>query len=300
MVNLNSAVLHGAIVLIVVIGGLSPIHSVITLAETTIEEYAPTPYMGGVGFHVGEICVSCHTRFSKDRPYANELPYNISKNAVLHIFPCSKPACHNTPPTKFRPSGTRRWDLHLGICDNCHPRWDTSGETIHNTHRNFSYLLINRTNVECVFCHASPQGYNSSIVQVPPWPPEAFEAAETIVKPKWRGNCSFCHYTIEGAERVHDVHRPVLLNACPICHSQFILNSESMYNRIKFPYPFAIKKQPTLEDRLATTVTTNATLFNGDKFNDSQGAVTLPVLSEFYLYFNEILKTLLTFYSLLT
>jgi hypothetical protein len=269
----------------------------ITLDETTMD-YTPTGYRGGIGFHVGEICVACHTRFSKNKPYAEELPHNVSNDATLHIFPCSKPACHYTPPTKFRPTGTHRWNLHLAICDNCHPRWNSSYETVHNTHINFSYLTLNRSGVECKLCHANPSGYNTSVVQVPPWPGDEEEFTGKIFKPQWEGDCSYCHFTIDGAKRVHDVHDPVLLEACPICHSPYILNSPVMFNRIGFPYP-AEEKPPTVEERLVTTVTTNESIIGPVETSFPTNGEAVPVLSEFYLYFDEILETLLEIYDLL-
>ncbi|MFQ5800422.1 MAG: hypothetical protein ACE5HH_01715 [Candidatus Hydrothermarchaeales archaeon] len=283
-----------AIVSLLILAGISEANAVITLAETTMN-YTPTGYRGGISSHVGEICVGCHTRFSKDRPYANELPYNVSKDAVLHIFPCSKPACHRTPPTRFAPRGTARWTLHLKICDNCHPRWNSSYETIHNTHLNFSYLALNRSGVECKLCHATPLGYNSSVVHVPPFPGDESEFIGKIFKPQWEGECSYCHFTINGAERVHDVHEPVLLEACPICHSSYILKSKAMFDRIDFPYPFEEKKPPTVEEKLVFTVTTNESIVEPEKIPPSG---TVPILSEFYLYFNEILERLLEIYSI--
>ena len=271
--------------------------AVVTLDQTTMEDYAPTGYRGGVSTHPGEICVSCHTRFSKDRPYANELPYNVSNNDVLHIFPCSKSACHYTPPTKFRPIGTQRWSLHLRICEDCHPRWNSSYETIHNTHLNFSYLLINRSGVECTLCHAMPSGFNSSVVRVPPWPDGEIEFTGKIIKPDWKGECSYCHFTIKGAARVHDVHEPVLLKACPVCHSPYILQSEAMFKRINLPYPFKEEREPTVEERIVSTVTTNESILRPDESKPPLRGEAVPVLSEFYLYFDGILEGLLEIYS---
>jgi hypothetical protein len=286
---------------VLIISAFYHVSAVITLADTSIEEYVPTGYRGGISFHVGEICIACHSRFSKDRPYVSELPYNVSNNALLHIFPCSKPACHiNNPPTKWRPKGTKRWDLHLKICENCHPRWNTSLDTIHNTHLNFSYLMIDQDSVDCRFCHASPLGYNSSIVQVPPWPEDITKFKDDIIRPSWGDDCGFCHFTIQGAARVHDVHEPVLLNACPVCHSPYILDSENMFNRINFPFPLKEEIPPTIEDKLISTVTTNESIIRPDVPDKTptptQGGA-LPILSEFYLYFDGILDGLLDIYK---
>ena len=271
---------------------------VVTLANTTISDYVDSGYRGGMSFHVGEVCVACHTRFSKDRAYANELPYNVSNNAVLHIFPCSKPACHiNNPPTKWRPKGTKRWDLHLKICVDCHPRWNTSIDTIHKTHLNFDYLTINRSGVSCDLCHSKPLGYNSSIVRVPPWPAKIQLAPGQIVKPDWKGDCAYCHFTIKGAARVHDVHKPVLLKACPVCHSQFILDSPSMFNRINFPFPIREVGPPTLGDKLNASVPLNATIITPKATLPPGFVEPLPIISEFYLYFNAILLELLDLYK---
>ncbi len=273
----------------------NPVGAVMTLSETTLEDYAPAGYMSGMAGHPGELCVSCHTRFSVERPYADELPYNVSNPAVLHIMPCSKTTCHKTPPTKFNPRGTTRWTLHLPICENCHPVWNTSVDTIHNTHLNFSYLLLNRSHVECRFCHTSPQGYNTSVVQVPPWPVEAYASpAGTIYKPKWAGNCSYCHFTIRGAERVHDVHYPVLLNACPICHSSYILDAPNMFDRIDYPYPKREIKPPTTEEKITSIVSVNRSFIYQ---NRTETPEKTTVLSEFYLYFNEILNSFIKIYK---
>ncbi len=272
---------------------------VLTLSQTSMMDFSPTGYRGGIYFHVGEICVSCHTRFSKDKLYSSQLPFEVSDNAVLHIFPCSKPACHNTPPTKFASQGTSRWTLHMGICENCHPKWNSSYETIHNTHLNFSYLLIDRSGVECDICHARPLGFRSSVARVPPWPSGETEFTGTIVKPDWRGDCSYCHFTIKGAVRVHDVHEPVLLKACPICHSDFILKSPAMFNRIGMIYPFEEDKPTPIQDKIIQTVQTNKTILKPPKTPPPIQGETIPIISEFYLYFNGILEELLKIYKAL-
>jgi len=266
--------------------------AVVTLSETTIEQYRPAAYLSGVYGHPGEICIACHTRFSKERSYASQLPHVVSNNAVLHIFPCSKAACHRTPPTKFAPIGKTRWKLHMGICENCHPRWSTGFETIHNTHLNFTYLMINRSGVSCELCHARPQGYNSSIVRVPPWPSGEAEFTGKVVKPDWKGDCAYCHFTIKDAERVHDVHEPVLLKACPICHSPYILKSRKMFRRIGYPYPFEKEERTGIGERLAETTPANASIITPARTPPPAAAKPLPVLAEFYLYFNEIVRRL--------
>ncbi len=286
------------LLMILIAFGIPQAGSVVTVADTTMADYADSGYRGGMSFHVGEVCVACHTRFSKDRPYSNELAYNVTNNAVLHIFPCSKPACHiNNPPTKWRPKGTKRWDMHLNICENCHPRWNTSIDTIHKTHLNFDYLTINRSGISCDLCHSKPLGFNSSIVQVPPWPTDIQLIPGQIVKPEWQGDCAYCHFTINGAARVHDVHEPVLLNACPVCHSQFILDSKGMFSRINFPFPVSEEKPPTLGDKINATIGLNDTIITPKGTLPPDFIEPLPIISEFYLYFNAILLELLDLYE---
>lgn len=284
---------------LIIAATISGVNAIVTLSDTDIEQYAPSDYRGGISSHVGEICVACHSRFSKDQPYSDELPYNVSNNAVLHIFPCSKPACHKTPPTRFAPKGTSRWTLHLKICENCHPKWETPAKTVHNTHLNFSYLLINNSGVECGLCHAQPRGYNSSVVRVPAWPSGETEFTGTIFKPPWEGECSYCHFTIKGALRVHDVHEPVLLEGCPVCHSTHILNAKGMFNRIGFPYPFEEEKPLTVEEKLISTVTTNETIIMPEATLTPLRGEAVPVLAEFYLYFDGILEEFINIYSFL-
>ncbi len=291
---------HGAIIFFLFLLSIPRVDAVITLSETNFQEYAPTNFMGGARSHVGEICIACHTRFSNERAYADRLPFNVSNRHVLHIFPCDKGPCHKTPPTKFAPRGKARWSMHMVICENCHPRWESSVETVHNTHRNFTYLLINRSNVECKLCHSVRNGYNSSIVRVPPWPPEAFETGETIVKPEWEGDCSFCHFTIKGAERVHDVHQPVIEKVCTTCHSSYVLQNPGLFSRINVPYPFEKEKEaPTLQERLISTVSGNQSILDIKDKKPSDEIGDLRILSEFYLYFNGILESLLNIYRLI-
>ena len=190
----------------------------------------------------------------------------------------------------------------MTICENCHPRWETNIQTIHNTHLDFGYLTINRSGVECKLCHATPQGYNSSIVQVPPFPGADKILIGEINRPNWEGECSFCHFTIRGAERVHDIHEPVILKECPICHSKHILDSEAMFKRAGVPFPEAEEHQspPTLEDKIISIVETNETLYK----HSEKPSPALPLgsgtfLSEFYLYFDGILEEFIDIYSLL-
>jgi|GEM_PF-5541690 len=285
--------------IVLIAAALPSAGGVVTIADTTIDDYADSGYRGGMSFHVGEVCIACHTRFSKDRPYANDIAYNVSDNAALHIFPCSKPACHiNNPPTKWRPRGTKRWDLHMNICENCHPVWNTSIDTIHKTHLNFDYLTLNKSGISCDLCHSKPLGFNTSIVQVPAWPADIQLLSGQIVKPPWQGECSYCHFTIKGAARVHDIHEPVLLEACSVCHSQFILDSKNMFNRIGFPFPVREVEPPTLGDKINASVPVNKTIISPPNATLPPGFVEpLPIISEFYLYFNAILLELLDLYK---
>jgi hypothetical protein len=73
-----------------------------------------------------------------------------------------------------------------------------------------------------------------------------------------------------------------------------------MFNRIDSPFPFKEEKPPTIEDKLISTVTTNDSIFQPDtpdKTPTPTPGGALPVLSEFYLYFDGILDELLAIYK---
>jgi len=264
---------------------------VITLAQMPMN-YTPNAFRGGMTGHVGELCVACHQRFSINKEYADKLPYKVEEPKVLSIFPCGKSTCHySTGPTRFMPYTTSRWSLHLNICENCHPKWNSSFDTIHNTHLNFSYLTLNRSGVDCKLCHFSPTGYNSSIAFIQPWP-ESYEK-EIYVAP-WNGSCAFCHFLINNATRVHDVHKPVMLSACSICHSEHILKAPRMFSRIGIAYPFEEKKNKTMEEKILAQIPISAIANETNATNVilPSSVEKLSPITELYLYFESIVDSL--------
>jgi len=265
---------------------------VITLSRMPLN-YVQSSYMSGMNNHVGELCVACHWRFSADKEYADKLPYKIEDPKLSSINPCGKNSCHystSTGPTAFVPGSTSRWSLHLNTCDNCHPRWNSSIETVHNTHLNFSYLTLNRSGVECKLCHFSPRGYNSSIVAVPQWE-EGYDK-EIYVAP-WNNSCAFCHFTIKNAKRVHDVHEPVLLKTCVTCHSEYIVGSPRMFQRIGLFYPYEEEKPKTSGERIIEEIEAAgmANKTNITQLLPSKVEKISPI-TELYLYFEGIILTL--------
>lgn len=266
-------------------------YEIVTLSQMPID-YVPNQFRGGMQGHVGELCVACHQRFSISKEYADKLPYKVEEPKVTNIFPCGKSTCHySTGPTKFNPRTSSRWSLHLNICENCHPRWNSSFETVHNTHLNFSYLTLNRSGVDCKLCHASRRGYNSSIAVIPRWE-EGYE--KEIYVPPWNNSCAFCHFTIKNATRVHDVHEPVMLKACAICHSKYILNSSGMFARIGMPYPFEEKKNKTAEEKILEQIPISiiANETNLSRVSLPPKVEKLSAVTELYLYFESIISSL--------
>jgi hypothetical protein len=72
-----------------------------------------------------------------------------------------------------------------------------------------------------------------------------------------------------------------------------------MFKRINFPFPKVEKPPETLEEKLIFTVTLNDSLIKKpEKTPPPQISGAIPVLSEFYLYFNDILDGLLDLYDI--
>lgn len=196
--------------------------------------------------HIAEYCTPCHRMFSAQEPSAQNLSVTVKNPKVMSVFPCGKAVCHPTNPLKYpQVAGVivpNRWTLHLGICGNCHPR--ANGKyNIHSIHLKFEELNLSRSPVNCETCHATPQGYNTSLVDVPAWGREA--ALGEFMIPPWKGECGYCHPSAAGARRLHDVHGPVMMNACPVCHSAAILNRSDLILRIT-------GRSPQLENGLET------------------------------------------------
>jgi hypothetical protein len=189
--------------------------------------------------HIGNYCVECHNRFSADQPYASDLSVPMTNPRIRSIFPCSKEVCHPTNPVKFPQYAGKivpnRWTLHLRICGNCHPMKNGSYD-IHRIHRKFEELNLSRPPVDCALCHATPEGYNSSIVEVPPRPAAGLGDP---MRPPWGGDCGYCHPSARGAERLHQVHKPVLAEMCDVCHGRAILERKDLIYRVTSQSPHA-------------------------------------------------------------
>lgn len=190
--------------------------------------------------HPGAICVPCHQRFSERSPYGINASIPVKNFAIQTIFPCSKPGCHKSNPAY--PEKTR-WKLHLGICSNCHLAKEGEYD-IHENHLNFSLLQppwelnypsnisLREAGVECRICHATPEGYNSTIVRVPPINITTLPLPGTVIRPPWNNSCSYCHPAVKDAKRLHDVHEPVILEACPVCHTSKVFSNQGFVLRV--------------------------------------------------------------------
>jgi len=202
-------------------------------ASTLLLLLSFTPVYAQPQGHIANYCVPCHQKFSAQQPYAQNLSVTVKNPRVLSVFPCGKAVCHPTNPVKFPQTAgivvPNRWTLHLGICGNCHPVADGK-YNIHRIHLKFEELNLSRPPVKCETCHATPQGFNTSLVDVPAWGREAAPGEFRI--PPWKGECGYCHPSAAGARRLHDVHGPVIMNACPVCHSAAILNRKDLVLRI--------------------------------------------------------------------
>lgn len=212
---------------------------------------------GGPPGHVGDYCITCHQRFSYEKPYAEDLPVPVTFPKVISFSPCDGTRCHNSKTDGFSTGKRDRWPLHLKICGNCHKMINGS-YSIHRIHLNFEDLLENipedwnfskeerekvgRPPVDCSICHWTPEGYVTPLVMVPPYEEEFIAGStvknRTIRRPPWNGDCGFCHPSMSGMKRVHDVHMPVILKACPVCHSPTIKSRNDLALKIAGrPFP---------------------------------------------------------------
>ena len=82
------------------------------------------------------------------------------------------------------------------------------------------------SSVDCNLCHASPMGWNSSKVTIPPSEdPYIADSAlvnTTIMVPGWGGDCGYCHKRIANLSTLHEIHEPVIETACVGCHGDVI------------------------------------------------------------------------------
>jgi len=190
--------------------------------------------------HPANFCIPCHQRFAENSVHATDIPNPMTAKYALTIFPCTKPGCHKINPDFPE---KKRWSKHLGICGNCHSQKNGKYD-IHEIHLNFSLLeppwvleypqniSLRTEGVECKLCHATPEGYNSSIVSVPPLNVSIPRIPGTVIKPPWNNDCSYCHPTVNGAKRLHDVHEPIILKACPVCHTSRIFSRKDFLIRV--------------------------------------------------------------------
>ncbi|MEE8168162.1 MAG: hypothetical protein V3T58_04755 [Candidatus Hydrothermarchaeales archaeon] len=193
--------------------------------------YGYTPYVDPAK-HPGALCTDCHTRFVEDRP------------ELKRFNPCYEKPCHRSKPGGRM--GNARYSTHIQkkVCKNCHVQKDGEYD-IHEIHFNFSSLLppwkieypenvsLREEGVECAPCHAYPGGYNTSKVSVPLWG-EALKRMPVsgVVRPPWDNKCSFCHLSAKKAVRLHDVHKPVIMQACPVCHTSKVFKQENLVGRV--------------------------------------------------------------------
>ncbi len=207
--------------------------------------------------HMAMYCTPCHSRFSKDAPFIVKNPQ------VLSITPCFKQRCHESNPQEFPPPSFPgdRWQLHMSICANCHPEKEGKFH-IHAIHLNFSILqppwevknplneTLRNVSVDCKLCHFRPEGYNSSLVSVPPFNKSIYGP---LFRPPWNNSCAYCHPSVAGAQRLHDVHEPVLVKACSVCHTSGIFEQGFLVGRVpaatnalQVLYKVEIKQEPLL------------------------------------------------------
>ncbi len=212
---------------------------------------AVDPYEGPG--HMATFCIPCHQRFSESSPYAVNISYVVKNPGVLSIFPCIKPGCHKY--NKRFIYGESREALHLTICSNCHVA-ENGRYDIHKNHFNLSTLeppwklkypanlSLRREEVKCEICH-SRNGYKSLIATVPPYESSIQGLIGGVIKPPWNNDCSYCHPTVRGAKRLHDVHEPTILKACPVCHTSNIFAKKGLVEGISgqtFPGERIVKK----------------------------------------------------------
>ncbi|MFQ5888353.1 MAG: hypothetical protein ACE5HY_06620, partial [Candidatus Hydrothermarchaeales archaeon] len=66
----------------------------------------------------------------------------------------------------------------------------------------------------------------------------------SIRRPPWNNDCGYCHPSARDAERLHDVHEPVVFKACIICHSPIMLGrDEFAIEQFGSPFPNGGKKE---------------------------------------------------------
>lgn len=195
---------------------------------------AVAPVLAQPPGHIGNYCVPCHDKFSAEKPYASNLSLPVTNPKVTRIFPCYKSECHRF--TSLGRWEERRYEMHINekICKNCHAAKDGEFD-IHSIHLK-SENLINRTPVECKICHRTPEGYNSSIAHVPPYD-NLYIAESTLMNtsirvPPWNNDCGYCHPSVRGAKRLHDIHRPVIKKACPECHGESIESRSDLFVKV--------------------------------------------------------------------
>ncbi len=225
--------------------------------------------------HTGALkCWPCHVRFSYERAYAENLTATISNNNVIRFSPrCAQEDCHRAIQTK---GGVRARNIHANspnsrVCKNCHAAKNGTYQ-IHTIHlkpesilenipeglvlyKSYNWTLptdviskIKRPPVDCALCHWTPEGYNSPLVSVPPY--EELYIANSSIKnssirrPPWNNDCGYCHPSVRGAERLHDVHEPVAFKACIVCHSPTMLGRDDLaIQQFGQPFPDGWKKE---------------------------------------------------------
>jgi hypothetical protein len=179
--------------------------------------------------HTGDYCISCHQKYSFEKAYASELPAVVKNPDVLNLKPCNNELCHRSKPPGM--VLVDRYSLHLkeNICGNCHPKSDNKFD-IHKIHSDFAELDLDRAPVECRICH-TPEGFNSPHASVPVYNVTG-DPLENIQTPPWKGECSYCHPSVNGSKRLHETHKPALKSACAFCHGDAILSREDLILKV--------------------------------------------------------------------
>jgi len=197
-------------------------------------------------WHKADFCFPCHQKYSKDQPYAGQLPVPVVDTTVIYAKPCSGSRCHTSNPDYAAPGQHDRWTLHMRVCGDCHRALPNSTQLdIHAIHLRFEDLsnvgiggmVLNRQPVKCRTCHWSTAGYNNTpVAYVPPFD-NLFAGNSTILNnslrvPPWKKDCGYCHPMAANANRPHDLHRRVIIEVCPVCHGSSILAQEGLVDRI--------------------------------------------------------------------
>lgn len=195
--------------------------------------------------HIGDYCLPCHKKFSFEQPNATNFQATVKNPDVLRYEPCNSELCHRSNPEVYGAVIVDRHLLHLkeAICKNCHRTLPGSGEfDIHTIHQKFEELNLNRTPVECKLCHSVSEGFVSSIANVPLLKEKYRTVGNYRILP-WGGKCEYCHPSVEGAGTLHDVHKPVIKNACPECHGDKIKSRNDLISRIAMEQPQKIEEE---------------------------------------------------------